>query len=103
MIVRYFIGNSLSVRLITAELVPRIAVPALHRIQQLQDGQNVFVKEEEMSIIILDLLVHYPNLQLKILNWFEKLFAMVYIQLMMKLYLTLLSIMVQWNQLSTTV
>ena len=28
----------------------------LHHIQQLQDGQNVFVKEEKMSMIILDLL-----------------------------------------------
>ena len=42
--------------------------PVLHHIQQLQDEQNVFVKEEKMSMIILDLLVHYPNLQVKILN-----------------------------------
>ena len=27
-----------------------------HHIQQLQNGQNVFVKEEKMSMIILDLL-----------------------------------------------
>ena len=33
-----------------------------------------------MSMIILDLLVHYPNLQMKILNWFDKLSAMIYIQ-----------------------
>ena len=30
--------------------------PVLHHIQQLQDGQSVFVKEEKMSMIILDLL-----------------------------------------------
>ena len=47
----------------------------LHYIQQLQDGQNVFEKEEKMSMIILHLLVHYPNLQEKILNWFDKLSA----------------------------
>ena len=40
----------------------------LHHIQQLQDGQNLFVKEKKMSMIILDLLVHYLNLQVKILN-----------------------------------
>ena len=34
----------------------------------LQDGQNVLVKEEKMSMIILNLLVHYPSLQVKILN-----------------------------------
>ena len=38
--------------------------PVVHHLQQLQDGQNVFV----MSMIILDLLVHYLNLQLKIFN-----------------------------------
>ena len=59
--------------------------PVLHRLQQLQDGQNAFVKEEKMSMIILDLLVHYPNLQVKIFNWFDKLSAMVHIQLIMKL------------------
>ena len=59
--------------------------PVLHHMQQLQDGQNVFVIEEKVSVIILDLLVHYPNLQLKILNWFDKLSAMIYIQAMMKL------------------
>ena len=59
--------------------------PVLHHIQQLQDGQNVFVKEEKMSMIILDLLVHYPNLQVKILNSFDKLSSMIHIQLMMKL------------------
>ena len=42
--------------------------PVLHHIQQLQDGQNVFAKEEKMSIIILDLLLHYHNLQVKIFN-----------------------------------
>ena len=51
--------------------------PVLHYLQQLQDGQNVFVK---MSIIILDLLVHYPNLQVKIFNFFDKLSAMIHIQ-----------------------
>ena len=50
-----------------------------------QDGQNVFVKEEEMSLIILDLLVHHPNLQVEIFNWFNKLLAMIHIQLMMNL------------------
>ena len=29
--------------------------------------------------------LHYPNLQLKIFNWFVKLSAMIHIQLMMKL------------------
>ena len=38
---------------------------------------------------------HHHNLQLKILNWFDKLSAMIHIQIMMKLYLTLLSLMVQ--------
>ena len=65
--------------------------PVLHHIQRLQDGQNVFVKEEKISMIILHLLVHYPNLQVKIFNWFEKLSAMIHIQLMMESYLTLLS------------
>ena len=46
-------------------------------------------------MIILDLLVRYPNLQVKILNWFDKLFAMIHIQLIVKLYPTLLSLMVQ--------
>ena len=59
--------------------------PVLHHIQQLQDGQNAFMKEEKMSMIILHLLVQYPNLQVKILNWFDKLSAMIHIQLMMKL------------------
>ncbi len=59
--------------------------PVLHHIQQLQDGQNVFVKEEKMSMMILDLVVQYPNLRMKILNWFDKLSAMIHIQLMMKL------------------
>ena len=36
--------------------------------------------------------VHYPNLQVKILNCFNKLSAMIHIQLMMKLYLRLLSL-----------
>ena len=40
----------------------------LHHIQHLEDEQNVFVKEENMSMIILDLLVHYLNLQVQILN-----------------------------------
>ena len=44
-----------------------------------------------MSMIILNLLVHYPNLQVKIWNWFDKLSAMIHIQLMMKLWLILLS------------
>ena len=57
----------------------------LHHIQQLQDGQNIFVKEKKMSMMVFDLLVHYINLQMKILNWFDKLSAMIYIQLMMKL------------------
>ena len=57
----------------------------LYHLQHLQDGQNVFVKEEKMSMIILDLLVHYPNLQVKIFSWFDKLTAMIHIQLMMKL------------------
>ena len=39
--------------------------PVLHHIQQLQDGQNIFVK---ISTIILDLLAHSPNLQMKIFN-----------------------------------
>ena len=56
-----------------------------HDIQQLQDGQNAFMKEEKMSVIILDLLAHYPNLQMKILNRFDKLSAIIHIQLMMKL------------------
>ena len=51
---------------------------------QLQYGQNVFIKEEKISMIILDLLVQYSNLQVKILNCFDKLSAMIYIQLMMK-------------------
>ena len=42
--------------------------PVLHHIQWLQDGQNVFVKEKKMSMIILDLLVRYSNLQVKISN-----------------------------------
>ena len=64
--------------------------PVFHYIQQLQDGQNVFVKEEKMSMIILHLLVHSPNLQVKISYWFDKLSAMIHIQLLMKLYLSLL-------------
>ena len=44
----------------------------LHHIQQLQDGQNVFVKKEEMSMMILDLLLHYPSLQVKIFNCFDQ-------------------------------
>ena len=48
----------------------------LHYLQQLQDEQNVFV----MSMIILDLLAHYPNLQMKIFNCFDKLSAMIHIQ-----------------------
>ena len=59
--------------------------PVLHHMQQLQDGQNVFVKEEKMSMIILNLLVQYPNLQMKIFNWFDKLSTMIHIQLVMKL------------------
>ena len=66
--------------------------PVLHPMQQLQDGQNVFMKKEKMSMIILDLLVHYPNLQAKIFNYFDKLSAMIHIQLIMKLYLRLLSL-----------
>ena len=50
----------------------------------LQDGQSVFVKKEKMSMIILNLLVQYPNLQVKRLNWFDKLLTMIHIQLMMK-------------------
>ena len=46
--------------------------------------------EEKMSMIIFDLLVQYPNLQLKIVNWFDKLSAMIHIQLIMKLKLRLL-------------
>ena len=53
--------------------------PVLYHLQQLQDGQKVFIKEEKMSMIILDLLVHYPNLQMKIFNWFNKLSAMIHI------------------------
>ena len=52
----------------------------LYHVQQLQDGQNVFANEEKMSMIILNLLVHYPNLQVKIFNWFDKLSVMNYIQ-----------------------
>ena len=58
--------------------------PVLHDIQQLQDGQKVFEKEEKMSMIILNLLVQYPSLQVKLLNCFGKLSAMTHIQLMMK-------------------
>ena len=36
-------------------------------------------------MIILDLLVDYHNLQMKIFNWFDKLSAMTNIQLVMKL------------------
>ena len=46
-------------------------------------------------MIILGLLIHYPNLKVKILNWFDNLSAMIHIQLIMKLYLTILSLMVQ--------
>ena len=53
--------------------------PVLHHRQQLQDGQNVFVKKEKMLMIILDLLVHYPNLQV------NKLSVMIHTQLIMKL------------------
>ena len=42
--------------------------------------------------------LHYPNLQVKILNCFDKLSAMIHIQLMMKFYLTSLS----HHKLSTT-
>ena len=31
--------------------------PTLCHIQQLQDGQNIFIKEEQMSMMILDLLL----------------------------------------------
>ena len=57
--------------------------PMLHHIQQLQDGQSVSVKEEKMSMMILDLVVQYPNLQMKILNWYDRLSTMIHIQLMM--------------------
>ena len=80
------------------EIHEELGDSVLHHIQQLQDEQNAFVKEEKMSMIILDLLVHYPNLQVKILNWFNKLSAMIHIQLMMKLYLTLLFLMIQYVQ-----
>ena len=55
------------------ELYPEIIYqgpwdPVLDHIQQLQDGQNVFVNEEKMSMMILDLLVHDSNLQVKIFN-----------------------------------
>ena len=46
---------------------------------------NVFVKEEKMSMIILDLLVHYSNLQVEILNWLDRLSTMIHVQLVMKL------------------
>ena len=69
--------------------------PVLHHIQQLRDGQYAFVKEEMMSMIIFDLLVHYQNLQVKIFNWFDKLPTLIRIQLMMKLYMRLLSLMAQ--------
>ena len=53
----------------------------LHHIQQLQDGQNVFANEEKILMMILDLVVQYPNLQVKIFNRFDKLAAMIHIQL----------------------
>ena len=59
--------------------------PLPHHLQQLQDGQNVFVKEEKASMILLNLLVHYPNLQVKIFNWFDKLSPMIRTELTMKL------------------
>ena len=45
-----------------------------------------------MSMMTHELLVQHPNLQVKILNWFDKLSAMIHIQLLIKLYLTLLSL-----------
>jgi hypothetical protein len=36
--------------------------------QQLQGEQGVFVKEEKMSMMILDLVVRFPSLEMKILN-----------------------------------
>ena len=33
----------------------------LYHKQQLHDGQNVSVKEKKISMIIVDLLVHYPE------------------------------------------
>ena len=42
-----------------------------------------------------DLLVKYPNLQVKIFNWFDKLSTMIHIQFTIKLYVRLLSFVVQ--------
>ena len=39
--------------------------------------------------------LHYHNLQVKIFNWFDKLSAVIHIQLMIKSYPILLSVMVQ--------
>ncbi len=57
--------------------------PMLHHIQQLQDGQSVSVKGEKMSMMNLDLVVQYPNLQIQILNWYDRLSTTIHIQLMM--------------------
>ena len=89
---RYYIKISTILQIDPKTLHEELWETILHHIQQLQDGQNVFAKEEKMSMIILDLLVHYLNLQVQILNWFDKLSAMIHIQLIMKLYLTLLSL-----------
>ena len=50
---------------------------------KLQSGPNVSVKEEKMSMMIFDQVVRLPNLQMKILNWYDKLLPMIHIQLMM--------------------
>jgi hypothetical protein len=44
-----------------------------------------FREGREESMMILDLVVRFPNSQMKILNWFDKLSTMIHTQLMIKL------------------
>ena len=92
---RYYMKILTILQIDTKTIHQELWDPVLHHIQQLRDEQYAFVKEEMMSMIILDLLVHYQNLQVKIFNWFDKLSTLIHIQLMMKLYMRLLSLMAQ--------
>ena len=81
---RYYIKIRTILEIDAEITLEELVDPMLHDIQQLQDGQNVFEKEEKMSMIILNLLVQYSSLQVKLSNYFDKLLAMIHIQLMMK-------------------
>ena len=56
MISRYYIKIRAILDIYSTTIHEEFSDPALHHIQQLQAEQNVFVKEEKMSMIIIDLL-----------------------------------------------